>query len=1350
MAQEPEGKKIIIAEKALIDALSKGNIPEVIRLIDAEGADVNTILDENGYTPLLMAVYHANEPMVEALLNRGADVNMQLNSGPLTVQNTSILNMLEMAPHTQKLKIPANASMQEIDTAFRRLALPLHPDRNIGVDTQQIEQNKLDFETITQAKEKLIEIHRKKFLIAAAQGDLSMIKKNIAEGKFAQDNRGITPLMLASKGGHTDIVTELINARVDLNATDEQGLTALMYATRAKKKEIADLLIENGANTSLKHVPHFLAIDGIGNEERTALVRERMAKTAAEMAPAPTMPETASEQERALISGMKDASRAINAEALIAAVVGAGGNINVQDLEGTTALMWAVRTQGADAVNALMGAGVQLDIQDNRGMTALMYALQMERQDVIHSLLAAGADTTLVGKLGLGDTTATTIALDKSIAGIGDVAKKQLLEKLKLAESADDVQEIIRRTEASGFNKEEVLNGKDDDGMTALAYAVQGGNGDKIMTLLNVGATIDQGEVEADKMELFLEVSRKYQLLETLRDVVDSSNANDLQSRINGASSTGGVGEIVDIQDHNGQTLLMKAATHNDEEMVKILLGAGANAIIANNAIGEGTVTYKADIKQIIEVASGQRLDAILKRVRERREAEVPPPEAEQPVDDQQAVAEEVEIDAPLPPSEEELKRVILQLLPLAIGADLPEALSAVKDLQEAAINNKISLDRRKQAINILNNIDRNILNVLPEVAREANDAVKNILTHKAAALIAAVKNGDVQSMNGLMAAARDEGLALREIVNTTDQQGMTALHWAAQVGGERAQEIIGQLIAAGAKIEARNSLGRTPLIIAAWRGNTGALNSIIAQNPDIEARDRDRWTALLQAAASGNKENVEALINKGASVNVKDNVEMTPLHWAVRENFTPELVDLLINHGAELNARDHTGMTPLHWAVASDAGAVEMLVDRGVNIDAKNDAGETSLMFAIRQGDVRIAAYLISQGASLEATNNRGETSLHMMSTHCAENLMNSLNTSAEVEGIGRTEKSRLTRASTKLDRMVKATQKLLTQAQQQGGNIRAAIREVQAAGGSLDAKNENGNTSLMVVVHTGNKVAVKELIKAGASVFVKNADGNTAVDLAGSVAPPGGQEGPVTPEKPDLLKILREEEMKQAPGVMRIAAEELSRSYGKIGGGDANEVAKTEAYKKFMAECATTMATQFDFKTTDERNAKIAEVVEASVTPDDDGNMPAMKALEDHLKGVAKSKTCRGMVSGRNMGKIACIAGLVAIGAVVAMVGLSYGLGLVTNIGLKSVAGHVIMEGWGSALSSIPKTTLAALIMPVAGALGLGIIGRRAAPHSTSQKEEKNLEKNLGRLAESFRTEFKKPQQGADLQAI
>ncbi len=118
--------------------------------------------------------------------------------------------------------------------------------------------------------------------------------------------------------------------------------------------------------------------------------------------------------------------------------------------------------------------------------------------------------------------------------------------------------------------------------------------------------------------------------------------------------------------------------------------------------------------------------------------------------------------------------------------------------------------------------------------------------------------------VNVLMYAAKDghadivrELLAAGAKLNAKDNDGDTALMYAAI---DNRAEIVKDLLMAGADVNAKNNNGTTPLIAASLRGRAEPVRALLAAGADPQVKDSKGKTALMYAEAEGHTDVVQML----------------------------------------------------------------------------------------------------------------------------------------------------------------------------------------------------------------------------------------------------------------------------------------------------------------------------------------------------------------------------------------------------------------------------------------------------------------------------------------------------------
>ncbi|AXK60195.1 ankyrin repeat domain-containing protein [Candidatus Chromulinivorax destructor] len=122
-------------------------------------------------------------------------------------------------------------------------------------------------------------------------------------------------------------------------------------------------------------------------------------------------------------------------------------------------------------------------------------------------------------------------------------------------------------------------------------------------------------------------------------------------------------------------------------------------------------------------------------------------------------------------------------------------------------------------------------------------------------------------------------------------------------------KEILNILIDAGVDLNAKDRLGKTPLHLLIYNGNTKLVSVLIAAGVDLNIKDRLGQTPLYDAIWSDRIEKFCILLDAGVDLNIQDNVGYTPLHYAALKNKV-EKVKILIAAGVDVNLQDKRGKT--------------------------------------------------------------------------------------------------------------------------------------------------------------------------------------------------------------------------------------------------------------------------------------------------------------------------------------------------------------------------------------------------------------------------------------------------------
>lgn len=299
---------------SLIRAAEYGSLMEIEQLLNS-GADVNA-QNNKGETALMLACRKIGKKTAKLLLNRGADVNLQAKDGRTALMEACSIGVIELVQGLVQLLIQAGANIDMQD--------------NNGETALDKACGRSDWD--------IVELLIKNNAVLSERGRMELDY----------------PLIQAVKYGNLTEVKRFLNFGANVNARnnfwewDGKGPTALMEACRHDRKEIAELLLKKGADTSARDVDGETALDTACWREDWDIV-ELLVKNNA------VLSEKGQKQldNRLLMAigcgNLTEVERLLNF----------GANVNAQDMVGKTALMYSRENGYKEITDLLISKGAK-------------------------------------------------------------------------------------------------------------------------------------------------------------------------------------------------------------------------------------------------------------------------------------------------------------------------------------------------------------------------------------------------------------------------------------------------------------------------------------------------------------------------------------------------------------------------------------------------------------------------------------------------------------------------------------------------------------------------------------------------------------------------------------------------------------------------------------------------------------------------------------------------------------------------------------------------------------------------------------------------------------------------------
>ncbi|XP_047481855.1 serine/threonine-protein phosphatase 6 regulatory ankyrin repeat subunit A-like [Penaeus chinensis] len=173
---------------------------------------------------------------------------------------------------------------------------------------------------------------------------------------------------------------------------------------------------------------------------------------------------------------------------------------------------------------------------------------------------------------------------------------------------------------------------------------------------------------------------------------------------------------------------------------------------------------------------------------------------------------------------------------------------------------------------------------------------------------------------------------------------------------------------------------GRSPLHVAAERGQVSAAQWLLREGASVDAASGDKQTPLDVARALGHKD-IVALLEEALLADAKD---VTDPAEDAEESLPPtdsekdtKAAKIMMLVGDELDAAD---LCPLHQCVlAGDADAVQELIDGGTDIHEKGPGGRFAVHIAAEKGHLDVLQVLIEAGCEITMGDGKGRQPIHL-----------------------------------------------------------------------------------------------------------------------------------------------------------------------------------------------------------------------------------------------------------------------------------------------------------------------------------------------------------------------------------
>ncbi|XP_035024600.1 kinase D-interacting substrate of 220 kDa B isoform X3 [Hippoglossus stenolepis] len=329
-------KMTSLAVQTLFSYVEEENLAAIKSHLD-KFKDVDSRSD-NGQTPLMVSAEQGNLEIVQELIRRGANVNLD------DVDCWTALISAAKEGHIEVVRelLENNANLEH---------------RDMGGWTA--------------------------LMWAAYKGSTEVAQMLL--GKGANPNitgqYSVYPIIWAAGRGHAEIVHLLLQHGAKVNCSDKYGTTPLIWAARKGHYESVMHLLANGADVDQEGANSMTALIVAVKGGYTEVVKELLKRN-------PNVNMTDKDGNTALAIAAKEGHTEI-----VQDLLDAGTYVNIPDRSGETMLIGAVRGGHVEIVRALLNKYADIDVRGQDGKTALYWAVEKGNATMVRDILQCNPDT---------------------------------------------------------------------------------------------------------------------------------------------------------------------------------------------------------------------------------------------------------------------------------------------------------------------------------------------------------------------------------------------------------------------------------------------------------------------------------------------------------------------------------------------------------------------------------------------------------------------------------------------------------------------------------------------------------------------------------------------------------------------------------------------------------------------------------------------------------------------------------------------------------------------------------------------------------------------------------------------